>query len=235
VSDQIVAEFGDSIEERIKTELNAVQIDSYSEVADIKNLAGDSTGQINVYKAAKLTKACFLSIDVMPGARYINIHIHPEPRYRIPRFGFEGMISGRGSQVSMDVYPDMDLVMQAKEFQELCGELAPVWDEARSSELNIQPSRLPHMRGLASPFFLNSTNTTVEQLPQVESIGHKYLDHWLRIYHSAAEVDEAEAAERWKRREQFANVVIELDPDREMIVQVFGEETTQAIEHCLML
>ena len=64
---------------------------------------------------------------------------------------------------------------------------------------------------------------------------HQHFDEWLKIYRSAPEVDAAEAAERQHRREQFAQKIIELDPDRQMIVQVYGEETTQAIENAIML
>ena len=235
MSKDFVATFGSSIEERIKTDLHGTLTNEFSDVAEIKNLQGANTGYVRVYTADKLIKACCLSIDVMPGARYFNIHIHPEARYLIPRFGFEGMVSTRGSQVSMDFYTDMDQMMHVRELTEMCANVSSIWDEAKASELDIQPSRFAHMRALASPYFLNSINTTEAQLPQVEAIANRYFDEWLKIYSAPRELNDAEAADRWSRREHFANTVIELDPDRDMIVQVFGEDTTQAIERCVML
>jgi hypothetical protein len=231
----VLENFGLSIEQRIQDEMGASLTDLNPEVKEIRNLAGDNTGYMRIYTADKLLKACFMSVNVMPGARYFNIHIHPLVNYRIPRFSFEGMMMAHGSQVSMDLYPDMDLLMRIDDWQETCGAVTPIYDEAKQSELNIQPSRLMHMRAFASPFFINSVNTSIEQLPQVEAIANRYFDEWLKVYRSAPEVDAAEAAERQQRREQFAQKIIELDPDRQMIVQVYGEETTLAIENAIML
>ncbi|MGI9291237.1 MAG: hypothetical protein ACR2QG_08170 [Gammaproteobacteria bacterium] len=234
LSPEMLTGFGSSIEERIVSDLGATLTDQYSELQDIKNLKGDSTGHVKVYAADKLVKAAVLSINVMPGARYFNIHILPETRYMIPRFGFEGMVSTHGSQISMDFYPDMDLVMQIDEFAEISGDMPAIYDEVKASDLEPQTSRLMHMRAFSSPYFMNFPGTTAEQLPRLEDIANRYFDEWVRIYNSARELSADEAAERQKRRIHFADKIIELDPDREMIVQVYGEATTSAIEDALM-
>jgi hypothetical protein len=235
VNSDVVSGFGKSIEDRIVSELQAQPTDMFAQLDDIKNLAGDSTGAVRVYTADKLVKASVLSVDVMPGARYFNIHIIPETKFMLPRFGFEGMITAQGSQVSMDFYPDMDLMMRIKEFRDLCGDMTAIYDAAKKSDLPFQPSRLMHMRALCSPYFLNAPGATVEQLPQLEAIANQYFDEWLKIYRSAKELDASEAQERAARREHFASTVVELDPDRAMIVQVYGEEVTAAIEDAMMV
>ena len=206
----------------------------YPDLHDIKNLAGESTGYVRTYTADKLIKACCLSVNVMPGGRYFNIHILTDPKFMIPRFGFEGMITTQGSQVSMDFYPDMDLVMQIDEFLAICGDMPAIYDEAKASDLPVQTSRLTHMRAFCSPFFINAPGSTADQLPQLEATANRYFDEWLRIYNTARELSPEEAAERQKRRDHFAEKIIELDPDRAMIVQVYGEETTCAIEEAMM-
>jgi hypothetical protein len=234
LSPELLASFGKSIEDRLVSDLGATPSERFSDLHDIKNLAGESTGHISTYEADKLDKACCLSINVMPGARYFNIHITPEPKYMIPRFGFEGMISTHGSQVSMDFYADMDLVMRIQEFADMCGDMTAIYDAVKKSDLPIQPSRLMHMRAFCSPYFLNAPGSTAEQLPQLEEIANRYFDEWLKIYHSAREVDAAETADRQKRRSHFSEKIIEMDPDRQMIVQVYGEEVTNAIEDAMM-
>ena len=54
------------------------------------------------------------------------------------------------------------------------------------------------------------------------------------MYHSAKELDAAETADRQQRRSHFSEKIIELDPDRQMIVQVYGEDVTSAIEDAMM-
>ena len=232
---EIFDNFGLSIEKRIQEELGGTLTDDYPEVKEIRNLAGENTGHMHVYKADKLVKACCMSVTVMPGARYFNIHIHPETKYRVPRFGFEGMIMEQGGQVSMDLYPDMDLLTNIKPYMELCGDLTPIWDEVKKSDLNPQPSRLPHMRAFCSPYFLNFVGVKPETLPRIEKIANQYFDVWLNILNNAAELSDKDQSEVAQRRDIFARRIIEMDPDRGMIVQVYGEEVTQAIENALML
>jgi hypothetical protein len=234
VSSELLASFGKSIEDRLVSDLGATLSDRFSELDDIKNLAGESTGNVRTYDADKLDKACCLSINVMPGGRYFNIHIIPEAKYMIPRFGFEGMITTHGSQVSMDIYPDMDLVMRIDEFAAMSGDMTAIYDEIKKSELPIQPSRLMHMRAFCSPYFLNAPGSTASHLPLLEATANRYFDEWLKIYKAAREVDADEAADRQKRRNHFAAKIIELDPDRQMIVQVYGEATTHDIEAAMM-
>lgn len=72
-------------------------------------------------------------------------------------------------------------------------------------------------------------------MPAIERYAHGYFDAWLKLYRRAAELPLEIAAERKARREHMARTMIELDPDRHLVVQVFGEETTRAIEAATML
>ena len=90
------------------------------------------------------------------------------------------------------------------------------------------------MRAFCSPYFLNVFKATAEQLPEIDALAHRYFDEWKKIFAAAKETNNATADERRKRRTHMSDMVIELDPDRQMIVQVYGEDITSAIERAVM-
>jgi len=226
--------FGISIIKRLVSDLDASLANEFPELLDIKNLAGASTGYVHVYKAPRLIKATHLSINVAPGARYFNIHIVPEAHYNVPRYSLEGMVTANSSQVSMDMYPDIDTFMEIRPFLAQMQGVSAVYDEAKKSAIDFRPSRFPHMRAFSSPFFLNVFKATSEQLPQLDTIANRYFDEWLKIFQAGATVDAVAAANRQRRRTHMSDTVIEFDPDRQLIVQVYGEPTTAAIEQAVM-
>jgi len=231
---KLVANFGSPIVERMISELGATQTDEFPELQDINNLAGESTGYARVYKADKLAKATHLSINVAPGARYFNIHIAPEVRYNVPRFSLEGMVTVQGSQVSMDMYPDIDLYMGIMPFLERMAGVQAVFDAAKQTDIDFRPSRLAHMRAFCSPFFLNVFKADGAQLEQISTIADRFFAEWLKLLAAAKEVSAEQAEDRQRRRTHMSDVVIAADPDRQMIVQVYGEDTTSSIERAVM-
>jgi len=231
---KLVAGFGATIIDRLIAELGASQIDAAPQLNDIKNLQGESTGYVRVYGGDRLIKATHLSINVAPGARYFNIQIVPQPQYNVPRYSLEGMVTVQGSQVSMDMFPDVDTFMQIQPVLEQMRGVNQVFDEAKQTDISFLPSRQPHMRAFCSPFFLNAAKATEAQLPELERIANRYFDEWQKIFATAEEVDAVAAADRATRRNHMSDVVIAMDPDRQMIVQVYGEEVTNAIEQAVM-
>jgi hypothetical protein len=233
-SQKLVVGFGSSIIERLIAELGATQADVFPELADIRNLQGDSTGYVRVYKADKLIKATHLSVNVAPGARYFNIQIVPEAQYNVPRYSLEGMLTVQGSQVSLDMFPDVDTFMSIQSVLQQMSGVNQVFEEAKQTDIDFRPSRLPHMRAFCSPYFLNVFRATEEQLPELDRLANRYFDEWQKIFVGAEKVDAAAAADRAARRNHMSDSVIALDPDRQMIVQVYGEEITHAIEQAVM-
>jgi hypothetical protein len=234
-AENMLATFGNSIEERIKNELGGTPSGKHADVAEIKNLAGETTGHVNVYDADKLDKAACLSIDIMPGARYFNIHVIPESRYNIPRFLLEGMLSTHGSQISTDILPDIDMAMNIIALKEQCVGVEAVFNDAKQGDIVFEPSRQTHMRTFCSPFFLCTFGMPADQMEQMDAIANRYFDEWLKLYNNAVELDQVTADERQARRAHMARMVVELDPDRNMVVQVYGEETVLAIEAAVMI
>jgi hypothetical protein len=233
-SAKLVAGFGSSIIERLITELGASQTDAFPQLDDIKNLQGESTGYVRVYAADKLIKATHLSVNVAPGARYFNIQVVPQSQYNVPRYSLEGMVTVHGSQISMDMFPDVDTFMQIQPVLEQLSGVNQIFDEAKNTDIDFLPSRLPHMRAFCSPFFLNAAKATEAQLPELDRIANRYFDEWHKIFAAAEVVDAASAADRAARRSHMSDVVIALDPDRQLIVQVYGDEITSAIEQAVM-
>jgi hypothetical protein len=233
-SQKLVVGFGSSIIERLIAELGATQADVFPELADIRNLQGDSTGYVRVYKADKLIKATHLSVNVAPGARYFNIQIVPEAQYNVPRYSLEGMLTVQGSQVSLDMFPDVDTFMSIESVLQQMSGVNQVFEEAKQTDIDFRPSRLPHMRAFCSPYFLNVFRATEEQLPELDRLANRYFDEWQKIFAGAEKVEAAAAADRAARRNHMSDSVIALDPDRQMIVQVYGEEITHAIEQAVM-
>ena len=101
--------------------------------------------------------------------------------------------------------------------------------------IKLEPSRLPHLRALCSPYFLLANKVPAEQLGDMQSYAMKYFDEWLKIYRNAELLPDDEAQRRLDRRLTIAHMIIDNDPDRHQVVNTYGEETTQLIEQAAML
>jgi hypothetical protein len=231
-----LSEFGLAVEQRLVEALGAEPMAKYADLLDLKNTKGESTGYVRAYQAPRMEKLACLSIDIMPGMRYFNIHAIPDHHYEIPRFSFEGMVTSKTSQVSMDLYPDMDVIMNFDYIKRHYTGVAKVYEKAKKNK-HIRPeaSRLPHMRSMCSRYFLLAEGVEGDHIFTMQSWALAYLEEWLKIYQSQAELDEAGAQHRLQRRLHVARTIIENDPDRDKVVSTYGEETTQAIEAAAML
>lgn len=228
--------FGGRAERRMIRDLALAPMKRFEHLLNLKNLQGDSTGYIKVFSGERIEKASSLSIAIAPGMRYFNIHIIPDAAYRIPRYLFEGMLTSRGSQVSMDLFPDVDAVMNIDDLKSRFDSVRQIYDEARRNEnLRFENSRQIHMRAFASPFFLCIFGAPETALPALEDYADRYFDAWLGLYEDPVAVTPEEAETTRARRAHMARTLIAEDPDRHMVVQIYGEETTSAIEEANML
>lgn len=235
-TNDVIETFGQTIEDRFISELPVTPVERFDHMLDLKNLKGDSTGYIKVFSGGRLEKGSSLSIDIAPGIRYFNIHIIPKAVYRAPRYIFEGMASTHGSQVSMDLFPDVDKEMDVDWLINDFAGVTEVYDEAVADDrYAFGPSRYMHMRAFQSPFFLCARNVPEADLPPLEEYAGRYFDEWLKLLDSATEMSDVDAAARRVRRSHLAQTIIREDPDRHMVVSVYGESMTQAIEQASML
>lgn len=227
--------YGDSICERLLAQLETTVVAEFADLAHLKDLAGNDTGHIHVYQADRLVKMSFLSISVGAG-RYFNIHVIPDPHYDVPRFLHEGMLLPMGSQISLDLFPDIDEPKEVLHLLDLFSGVTKVYDQARQDpDLQFQPSRQLHMRAFSSPMFLCAFGVDEAKLPKLDRYAHGYLNAWLQLYRNAPQLSAEAAAERAARRAHMSRTIIDLDPDRGLVVDVYGEQTTQAIERASML
>ncbi len=231
MTDSPIATLGQALEQRIMTELKAQPIAEHEQLLDLKNLAGESTGYVKAFTAERLEKGSSVSIDMMPGMRYFNFHLIPDPQYDIPRFLFEGMLMTQGSQVSMDLFPDFDVIAHIDTYLEQYAPVAEIYEEARLDDRFIlQPSRMVHMRAFSSPVFLLVFSIPEDHLPAIEAYGERYFDAWLNMYKNGRQLSPEQATARRQKRKKTGQTVKRLDPDRHMVVSVYGEETTCLIE-----
>ncbi len=228
--------FGREIERRLLDELPVAPVEKYAPLLDLKNLNGESTGYIRVVAGGRIEKGSSLSIAIAPGMRYFNIHIIPRAEYKAPRYLFEGMLSAHGSQVSIDLFPDVDKEMQIDWLIDDFGAVTEIYDEAVADErYEFRPSRYMHMRAFQSPFFLCARGVVETDLPGLEDYAIRYFEEWRKLLDAAPELDPDDAAARRVRRDHMSQTVIAQDPDRHMVVSVYGEMMTQAIEEASML
>jgi len=233
-TEQQVAEYGNKLAERVINELDAVPDESFAAMNAIKNLAGELTGFAHVYKADKVRRISHLSINIAPGMRYFNLMVCPEDNVSAPRFIYEGMVAAHGSQISTDMFHDVDMLMNVQDIVAKTAALTEIFDEAKASDLSFVPSRQTHMRVFASPHFLNIFGVDGDQLDSVAEYANRYFSEWLKMLAQSEGLGAEAATERRKRREHMSDMVVHFDPDRRMVVEVYGEEAVQAIENACM-
>jgi hypothetical protein len=54
------------------------------------------------------------------------------------------------------------------------------------------------------------------------------------MHRNAEQLSDIKAAARRQRREQIGKAIMRLDPDRNMVVKIYGEDTTRMIEEANM-
>lgn len=222
---------GKTIERALEQLPGARPHPDFDDLADVRNLAGDSTGYVRVLQADRIAKASSLSLDIAPGLRYFNIHVIPEPHYDVPRFLYEGMVSPDASQLSMDLFPDVDIVMHIGRLKEAYRGIDALFERAKADDqLPLGFSRLSHMRAIATPWFIVVRGLPDAMLGRLDELAQGYYREWLAMHNNAAVLPAGEAEARQQRRDYLGRTVVEMDPDRHLVVSVYGEEMTQAIE-----
>jgi len=233
---EVIDATGKALEARVVDALGATAAEAYADLAELRTLKGERTGYTRVWHGERLHKVSSMSIDIKPGmARYFNLQITPADNLRAPRFVFEGLVMGHASQLSVDLYPDMDMVTNLEWLRTGYADVTAYYDDLRKNDMfTFGISKLLHMRTFCSPVFLLSSGLPIETVPAFEAIAGRYFDHWLTMFEQAQVGDAAETAARRARRQLISDMTIALDPDRKMVTGVYGEEYTQRIEAAAM-
>jgi len=231
---EIINGAGKAIEEKLVAAYKAELLDDYADLGELINLKGESTGYTKVWKGEAGEKISSMSIDIMPDkARYINIQVIPDPKFRLPHYVYEGLVMGHMSQMSVDLYPDTDMVANLDWMLENYQPAGTVFDELRKTmELSI--SKLTHMRIFSSPMFAMVKTPELEKVMEFEGYAARYADCLFDMQAKAELSAELETHARRERRKLISDSIIALDPDRKMVVGVYGEELTRRIEEATM-
>ena len=232
-----IGECCEEIEAQVISRLGLKLLPEYQSLSTINNLQGRATGYARVYRGAVIEKAAFLSLNFMPGMCYFNVHLIPRACYRIPRFSFEGMLTPQGSQISMDLYPDMDIMLNLDYFRSHYKRAADTYTRARfdTPTLVTEPSRMLHMRAFASPFMLLSYGVKESQVADFCCYAQAYLQDWMDLCSASQISSEQEVEDRIRRRDIIMRTIIECDPDRDKVVMLYGDDVTRQIEQATML
>jgi len=226
-----------AIEAKAVSALNAELVPEFDDLLELRNLKGENTGYTKIYRGDGPSKISSMSIDIKPGmARYFNLQIVPDASLKLPRYVYEGMAMGHASQVSVDLYPDMDMISNLDWIMKKYEGISEYFNTLRKEkpEFGFCVSRTIHMRTFASPVFLLAPKISAEMLPDFESMAEWYFDYWLKMFSIAETSDEAETEARRQRRKIISDQTIALDPDRKMVTGVYGEELTERIEEGAM-
>ncbi len=227
--------FGNYVKEKVTYALDLTPHPDFAHLATLKNLQGEVTGSVEVFSAPDVERVAFLSIDVACGMRYFNMHIIPDATKDLPRFNFEGLVTSKGSQLSLDLYSDKDMLAEYEAMMDQHQGLAGAYDAARKhDDIAWQQSKLPHMRAFCSPYFLLAYGVQGDQLTVFNKAASDYFDHWLALYKNRKPVTLGAEADVINRRKVIKKVMVDADPDRDMVVETYGEEITVAIEAGVM-
>jgi hypothetical protein len=232
----IISNAGKTVEDKAVRVLNAKFDDSFNDLLELKNLKGENTGYTKVWHGDHGTKIGSMSIDIMPGkARYFNLQITPDNALRAPRYVFEGMVMGHSSQLSVDLYPDTDIVTDLNWVYATYEPINKLFEEIRKGDIfTPSVSRYLHIRSFCSPVFLLAPALSIETVATFEGYAEQYFDSWLAIVTNAESSDAKETLDRKERRDLISRETIARDPDRKMVVGVYGEELTRRIEEAAM-
>jgi len=231
-----IADVGQALEGRLRDDLQLEPLPRFDSLLDLKNLQGASTGYVRTWSGPLIEKASSLSINLAPFGRYFNINLIPDSGIDAPRFVYEGLLSDRGNQVSVDLMPDVDPIMDFDRFESDYATVAELFNSAKQdSALHFEPSRQAHIRALVSPFFLCSFGAPASALPALEAVALAYYEAWLQLVQRNQRLAPDETRQRSLRRRRIAEAIMTRDPDRPMVVQIYGEKTTQAIQDATML
>lgn len=225
------AAVGQTLERRLVADLGLQPLARFADLQDLRSLDGQPMGYVRAWSGPQIARASSLSIGLGPAGRYFNISLVPEPAVDAPRFVYEGLVSATRSQVSVDLLPDVDPILDFDRFEADYAAVATTYAEAaQDPELRFAASRQAHMRALVSPYFLCCFAAPASALGRLEGFAMRYYEAWLALLRAGRPVAAEELPARQRRRARISQAIMTRDPDRPMVVQVFGEAVTQAIQ-----
>jgi len=232
----VISDTGKELERYAVEQLHGTAVAEFDDLLELRNLKGENTGYTKIWQGDGPSKIASMSIDIMPGkARYLNLQIVPDPKLRLPRYVFEGMVMGHNCMLSVDLYPDVDMITNLDWIREKYAPVAEVFDACRGDEAyDFTISRTIHMRAFCSPVFLLAPKMAPALAPGFEGFARQYFDCWLDMFRSAEAGDAQETEERRARRKLISEQTIALDPDRKMVTAVYGDALTERIEEASM-
>jgi hypothetical protein len=222
--------FRAAITEKINPLLKLKEMPGSDDMKNLKTLAGDEVGHIELYTGEKMEKVVFTELSIKAfNFQYVNCNLLPEWNYNIPRYSLNVLMTGDGMlSVDVDLYARCDLVMNHEYLDKYYLPLEETY-KAVMADQGLEKLRLPQhwLRAMTSPYFI-WTNAREETKYRVQlQYALVYLDAWLAIWKEEKPLSDA-AAEACKKRETLGRTMIKTKESKlGQFVKLFGEKTTR--------
>ncbi|MCP4715513.1 MAG: hypothetical protein GY868_10375 [Deltaproteobacteria bacterium] len=220
--------------EKVSACISLKPVPEFEELATVKAIDGRKVGSVSVYQGDKIERYTFTDLSLAPGMNYFSITIRPTSMYNIPKLGINYMQTPDQIQFDVDLYPAVDLVPRQEYVDKYYDLLKETFLQAKSAPyFSWRVSDHSWMRVNASPYFFMS-RTDIAHKDLVDLLVQAYLDVWLKIHAEAQAVSEEEARLIASRRSWLDRWLREREPDRHVIVKIFGEELTNKMSDAMI-
>ena len=231
---------GEKISDQIYGKVaNKIQLSPLPEFDDLKTIVtpdGREVGSFRAYAGEKIEKFSIAEFSLMPGMDYTNASIKPCSNYNIPRYSFNCMVMTEQKKIQFDVdlYPAVDLAIRQDYIDRYYELLTDLYlQEKKASYFDWKVSDRSWVRVSTSPYFFMS-DAVISDEDKVQGLMHSYTDIWLKIWEEEEEVSRKEAKQIEVRRDWVIRMMLEREPERQMLEKVFGKELTARMAEAMV-
>jgi len=220
---------GHQIFSKISKEANLKPSPEFEALKTVHALDGREVGGIQVFTGEKIEKMVIAEMSLAPGMSYTLISIKPTVQYNVPRFGANYMEMPEKIQFDVDLYPAVDLVLYPEYLDKYYENLKDIYaSEKKASYFEWKLSDHSWMRAMTSPYYFMS-GTNRENEDKVHTLIYVYADAWMIMWKEAGPVLEEASKEIQHRRDIALKTLLEREPERHLLENIFGKELTDKI------
>lgn len=224
----------DQVYNKIVERIPLTPLTEYDDLKTILTPDGREVGRLRAFKADKIEKLSIAELSFGPGMDYTNISLRATVRYNIPHFGCNYMEMKDNLHFDVDLYPALDLAVRQDYIDKYYEQLADAYLQARNApHFAWKLSDHSWVRVRSSPYFFWS-DTDIEHKGDAHKLIHAYLDVELQALAEEQEVPDDQAAQIEHRADYLRNVMLEREPERQMVEKVLGKEMTQRLAEAMV-
>jgi len=224
----------DQIYRKVADHTPLTPLAEYDDLKTIAALDGREVGQFRAFTGDKIEKFSIAEISFAPGMDYTNASLRSTVRYNIPHFACNYMEMKDGIQFDVDLYPAVDLALRQDYIDKYYEQLTDIYLQTRNaSHFAWKLSDHAWTRVRSSPYFFMSS-AAIKHKDDVCNLLHAYLDVELNILTEEQAVSDEESAQIEYRMNYLRKVLLEREPERQMVEKVLGKELTQRFAEAMV-